>query len=122
MTSGGRMHRLLGSALQRARLLGTQFFYRFGMCVCDFSLSTHLLNPLSLVTAQHTKFVSFLCPRLSSHHSCFPLSPVITRRRTNTSLASPYASSIPSSPQTTSQATLHNMTYGIFGRVTPRFE
>ncbi len=38
-TTRGGMHTTLASALQRARLTGTQFFYRFGMYVSSRSLS-----------------------------------------------------------------------------------
>lgn len=79
MTSGGRMHRLLGSALQRARLLGTQFFYRFGMCVCDFSLSTHLFKPalsshcathqIRLILVSSVVITSLLFPAIASYYS-----------------------------------------------------
>lgn len=55
----------MATALQRARLVGTQFFYRFGMYV-----SFRTIYPLSLfnlpyiVTAQPTRFASSLSPPL----------------------------------------------------------
>ena len=70
---------MYNSALQRARLLGTQFFYRFGMCVSSRSHSHSLLNSKShshcathqirLILVSSVVITSLLFPAIASYYS-----------------------------------------------------
>ena len=73
------MQTSMSSAIQRARLIGTQFFYRFGMCVCSPS---HFLPELDLQSYSHCAthqirlilvssvvITSLLFPAIASYYS-----------------------------------------------------
>ena len=73
------MHMSLSTVLQRARLLGTKFFYRFGMCVHDSSLSSRLFKPvpsshcathqIRLILVSSVVISSLLFPAIASYYS-----------------------------------------------------
>ena len=77
--SSGTMYTPVDSALQRARLLGTQFFYRFGMCVSSRSRTPSLLNSKSyshcathqirLILVSSVVITSLLFPAIASYYS-----------------------------------------------------
>ena len=113
------MHTPMNAALQRARLIGTQFFYRFGMCVRHPSAPSPTPFIPSPAIARPTRFALSSSPRSSSPPFSSPLSPATTLPKPNILPASPSASSTPSSPRTISQAISHSTTSATYGKGIP---
>lgn len=73
------MYALGGSVLQRARLLGTRFFYRFGMCVCHIALARPRLtstalshcatHQIRLILVSSVVITSLLFPAIAIYYS-----------------------------------------------------
>jgi hypothetical protein len=101
------MLNLAALLLQRARIIGTRFFHRFGMCaLLLFPLMYELtVQPTTSATAQHIRFVLFLYRLWSSR-------PSFTRPLHYTPLPNPSLSqsSIPLLPQVPYRGFMPNMT------------